>query len=536
MNTTLPTLVTTQNVTTTSVEFVCGATQTVSTVVETYRDLNTGITTSRTKWGGDLESFHHYVFWGEKVSTTKAAYDRLMRWNISEEYIGEILSGESAEQEDYLEYQAPEVYKIDDLSLLVDLKFTDAELEELLQAGVNGVRIPHKVPMTERIKAISTVLTRKPRVRNNGMRSSVKAPVAAMQTMNVSAVTDDQNLTKELSTRGKACARSKTRLQPENISNFNIPGLPNLDLPNLPFDQLPDPSKKIESAFGALSSGIAFASKTFDMMVGSLTDMIGGILNKITNLSSLTDNLLGNDLAKCLLGTGSGNTGMPDLPSVGSVGTGGSSIPDISGVLGGIPLPQALLKAAFKSLSISLDETITSAFETMMGTMKIPMCIVQSLLSSLGSLGGFDLGGLLNPCADAKNADDKCPADTVQNVIDSSTALTSTIASIPSLEGAPTTLPTQEVTETVENFTGSVKQTVNETSATVTRGIQEVMDEVSQAIDSKVELLDKFDKAIKELFGEARDTKDNADEDEAANSGCGPSVLGLFTDAISDFI
>ncbi len=153
MTTTLPTMVTTQNVTTTSVEFVCGATQTVSTVTETYRDLNTSINTSRSKWGGDLASFHHYIFWGEKISTTQSAYDRLVRWNIPEEYIGEILSGETATQEDYLEYQAPEVYKIDDLSLLTDLKFTDDELEELLQAGVDGVRIPHKVPMAERVQA-----------------------------------------------------------------------------------------------------------------------------------------------------------------------------------------------------------------------------------------------------------------------------------------------------------------------------------------------------------------------------------------------
>jgi len=538
MNTTLPTMVTTQNVTRTSMEVVCAVSQTISTVTETYRDLDTGINTSRIKWGGDLESFHHYIFWGERVSATQAAYDRLVRWNIPEDYIGEILSGESAVQEDYLEYEAPEVYKIDDLSLLTDLKFTDAELEELLQAGVSGVRIPHKVPMTTRVQAITKLLTRKPTVRDNGMRSSVKAPVAAIQTLDISKTTDDAGLAKELSTRGAACARSSARLEAGSIGGFNVPNLPNLDLPNLPSAQLPDPAKKIESAYGALSSGISFASKIFDLMVGSLTGTIGGILNKITNLSSLTDNVFGNDMAKCLLGMGSGNTGTPDIPGVGDVGGagGGSSIPDISNILGGIPLPMSLLKEAFQSLSISLDETVTDAFETMMGTLQVPLCIIQSLLGSIGSFGGFDLGGLLNPCKEGTDTDDKCPAEEVQGVIDASPQLTASLSTIPSLEGAPTTLPEQTTTEEIENFTGSAKQTVTETTSAVTRGIQEVMDEVSQTIDSKVEMIEQFDKAIKELFGDARDINDNADEDEQAVSGCGPSVLGLFTDAISDFL
>lgn len=528
----IPTMLTTQNVTRTTYELICGANQPVETVTETFRNIDTNVNTTAATQGGGLASLHHYVFWPEQVQTSQAAYDKLVRWGIPEDYIGEILSGENAVQEEFLEEQAPEVYRVDSLTLLGDLLFTDEELEELLQLQADGVKIPHKVSMADRAAAITNMLTRKPATQDNGTTNNVKSPIVAMQAVDLAKVTDDQNLSKELSTRGKACARSTDRLDPANVNGFNIPNLPDLDLPNIPFNQLPDPAKKIESAFGALSNGISFANRIFDLMVGSLTKTVKGIINKVQNASSMVDNVFGNGIAQCLLGTGTANTGAPEIPGVGS-GQGGSSIPDISGILGGLPLPMTLLKEAFKSLSIELDETITDAFETMMKTIQIPLCIVQKLL---GSLTGFDLGGLLNPCKDATSTDESCPPEEVQSVIDASSELTSTLDTIPSLEGAPTTIPQVAVEETVQKFTGTVQETVTSTTDEVTRGIQEVMDEIGQSVDAKIELVEQFDKAIKELFGDARDTKENIDEEAETNTGCFPSPLGLFTDAIEDFI
>jgi hypothetical protein len=222
---------------------------------------------------------------------------------------------------------------------------------------------------------------------------------------------------------------------------------------------------------------------------------------------------------------------MPEIPGVGTGG--GNSIPDLSGVLGGLPLPLDLLKDAFKSLSIELDETITDAFESLMKTLQIPLCIVQKLL---GSLTGFDLGGLLNPCKEGSSSDDSCPPETVQGVIDASTDLTSALSTIPSLEDKPTTLPNVSVDEQVQQFTGSVQKTVTSTTDTVTRGIQEVMDEIDQAVNAKIEMVEKFDKAIKDMFGDVRDTKETIDEEAESNAGCFPAPLGMLTDAIEDFV
>jgi len=529
----LPTMLTTQNVSRTTYEFICGENQPISTVTEVYRNLDTNVNTTVSINGGDLESLHHYIFWAELVQTSQAAYRKLITWGMPEDYVGEILSGEDAVQEEYLDVQAPEVLTVESLTLLDDLLFTDAELEELLALKIDGIKIPHKVSMSDRVAALTKVLTRKPAAQDNGTTNKVKSPIVAMQVIDVAKVTDDQNLAKELSARGKACARSTDRLAPVNVDGFNIPNLPSLDLPNLPFDKLPDPAKKIESAFGALSGGVSAANRVFDLMIGSLTKTVEGILNKVQNASSMVDNMFGNSLAQCLLGTTGAGTGLPEYPGVGSAAGGGSSIPDISSITGGLPIPMDLLKAMFKNLSIELDETITDAFETMMKTLQVPLCIIQKLL---GSLTGFDLGGLLNPCKDGADPDDACPAEEVQSIIDASDALTGALDTIPSLLDAPTTLPQTNVEETVQQFSGTVQKTVTETTDTVTRGIQEVMEEIGQSVDAKVELVEQFDKAIKELFGDARDTKENIDEESETNSSCFPSPLGLFTDAIEDFI
>lgn len=533
MTAAIPNMMTTQNTTRRTYEFICGENQAVDTITEQYRNLDTNVNTTVAVNGGDLASLHHYVFWPEEVKTSRAAYGRLETWGMPEEYIGEILSGESPGQEDYLDVQAPEVYRVDDIELLDDLLFTDAELEELLQLQLPGVKVPHKLPMDDRVDALTNVLTRKPAVQDNGTTNKVKSPLVTMQAVDVAALTDDQNLSKELSARGKACARSADRLAPENVGGFNTPNLNDLDLPDLPFDQLPDPAKKIESAYGALSSTISFANRIFDLMIGSLTKTVEGILNKIQNASSMVDNMFGNSLAQCLLGTTGAGTGLPEYPGVGDLGSTGNALPDISSVTGGLPIPLDILKESFKKLSISLDETITEAFGAVMKTIQIPLCIVQKLLSSLS---GFDLGGLLNPCKDGAKPDDSCPPEAVQEVIDASEALTGALDTIPSLADNPTTLPVEEVTETVQNFTGSVQKTVTSTTETVTRGIQEVMDDLGKSVDSKIELVEQFDKAIKDLFGDAQDTKETIDEEAETNTGCFPSPLGMLTDAIEDFI
>lgn len=528
--TALPTMVTTQNTSTTTYQVICGESQPVVTVTETFRNVNTNVNTTVATFGGTLDSLHHYIFWGEQVNTAQASYDRLTGWGIPEEYTGEIMSNTDAVQEGYLDVQAPEVFLVDDLSLLTDLQFTNAELEELLALGIDGVKIPHKVPMADRVEAIAGVLKRRPAIDPNGLRNRVKAPIVATQGVDVADVTADQDLSKELATRGSACARTESRLAAAN-TGYNVPNLAELDLPNLPSAQLPDSAKKIESAFGSLASSISTANRVFDRMIGSLVKTVKRILNKIQDALSLAENLYGNSLAGCLLGTGTAATGMPEFPGVGQGG--GSSIPSVSDVLGGLPLPESVLRDALKKLSRELDELVTDAFAAIMQTISIPLCIVQKLLSGLS---GFDLGGLTNPCKEGEDADELCPPEEIQATIDASATLTSILATIPHLEDAPTTLPQYDIEEEVTRFTGGVKQTVTETTGTVTRGIQEVMDEISQSINAKVQMIEEFDQAIQELFGDARNTKNNIDETAGRGTSCAPSELGFFTDAIVDYI
>lgn len=528
----LPRMVTTQNVSKTTYDFICGENQAFVTVTETLRDLDTNVITSKNKWGGDQDSFNHYLFWGVEPKSSQASMQRLVRWGIPEDYIGEILTGEDPEDSVSSEINTPAVFTVESLTILSDLLFTDAELDSLLQKKVDGVKIPHKTALTERLRAFDRILARKPSVRENGMRDATKAPVVAIQAIDASKVTDDQNLTKELAARGKACARSNSRL--EGITDFNIPDLPDVGLPDVPFDQLPDPAKKIESAFGALSNGVSAANRTFDTMVGSLTDTVGGILNKIQSVSSLADNLFDNDLAECLLGSGTDNTGVPEFTGVGDIGGSTGSIPKVEDVFGGLPIPEDALKDIMKKMSVELDETVTDAFESLMGTIQVPLCIVQKLMDEFS--GGIDLGGLINPCKDQDSPDDKCPAENVQEIIDASSELTGVISTIPSLDDAPTTEAITTVEEDVQEFTGTIKETVTTSEQEVTRGIQEVMDDISQSIEAKTNMIEQFDKSIREMFSEAREKLVDIDEGAAKNASCFPSVSGLFSDAISEYI
>ena len=527
----LPTLVTTQNTVRTTYETVCGVTQPLTTIIEKYRAVNTNVETLKIKFGGEVASFNHYIFWGEAVDPSRSAYERVAKWGLPEEYLGDIFSGVDPEPQPYLEIGTPKILVVEQLDLLTVLKFTDAELTELLNKGVDGVQIPYKVSVEDRTQAIGRMLIKKPVFRPNGMKTSVKSPIAAMQAVDLSKTNGSEDLTKELAVRGRACARSSARLA--KVPGFNMPDMP--DLPNLPFNKLPDPAKKIESAFGALSSGIAFAERMFDKMLGGIEKTVKGILNKVQNASSFVDNVFNNDLTQCLLGVGTGNTGMPNWSGVGEgLGLGGgNSIPSVQGITGGMSFAMALLKDVFKKMSIELDETITKAFETLMKLIQIPLCVVQKLINSLA---GFDLGGLLNACKDGKDLNNNCPAEDTQAVVDASTELTNVLSTIPSLDDLPTTKAMEEVTESVQQFTGTVKKTVTSTTSAVTRGIQQIMDEISQSIDSKLKLVEQLDKAIKDLFGEARDIKENIDENDANSASCLPPALGLFNDAIADYI
>ncbi len=525
----LPTLVTTQNITITTYERVCGTLQPITTVVETYRAVNTSDAALQIKYGGTVDSFNHYVFWGENIVATRVAYERVAKWGLPEEYVGDVLGGGEATQEPWLDANAPTIYTVEQLDLLDVLKFTDAEITELLNLSVDGIKIPYKVSITDRTVAMRRMMT-KPPVRDNGMRHRVKAPIASMQALSVSKTMDDDGLAKELATRGKACARSSSRLK---LDMPNMPDVP--DLPNLPFDRLPDPAKKIESAYGALSSGVAFATRTFDSMLGTLEKTVKSILNKVQSAASLADNVFDNDMVKCLLGTGIGSTGAAVFSGVGEgMGLGGgNSIPSIKDVVGGLAIPVSMLKDFFKKMAIELDETITAALETAMKLLQIPLCVIQSLLKSLL---GFDLGGILNPCGAGKDANTKCPPEETQGIVDASTALTDALDSIPSLDDLPTTEAVEETVEAVQQFTGTMQKTITSTTSAVTRGIQQVMDDISKSVDAKLEMVDKLEKAIKELFRDVKDIKENIDENDAKSSGCMPPVLGFFTDEISNYI
>jgi hypothetical protein len=447
---------------------------------------------------------------------------------MDDDYIGDIFQGTSPEADDLIEANAPSVYTVEDLSLLDDLQFTDAELEELLDKDVAGVRIPHQVPMNERIDALKGMFKARPFVRDNGMHSTAKAAVAAMQAVDISSSTDDGNLSKELTTRGKACARLQAKLD-----GFNAPTLPD-DLANTAFDNLPDPAKKVESAFAALSSAIDFANKMFDLSINTVVDSVSSILNKLQNLLSLTDNLFNNDLANCLLGTGTDKTGSPEYTEPGMGG--GSSIPSLESLTGGLPIPTSLLADAMKDLSVSLDETITDAFVTLMKTISLPLCMVNSLISSISGLSIGSLTDALNPCKDGKDTEDSCPPEDVQEIIDASSSMTTTMNSIPYLEGEPTTNPVETVEEEVQAFTGWTTSTVTSTTEEVTRGVTQVLDEMQQSVETKLSLVDEMDKAIQDIFGEARDTKVDIDEQVSEANGCAMPSLGLLKDEIFDYL
>jgi uncharacterized protein YoxC len=518
MQNNLPTLLTTQNTTATHYETICNQVTPISVVTEVVRDINRPIGASVNQWG-DYSTLNHYVFWGVKPTVSRSSYTKLSVWDIPDNYIGDILAGEEATASGD-RVTPPKSYTVEDLALMTELGFTNAELAELFALNVPGVKLPKKLSQADLSAALAGML-RKPKTMANGLLSNAKAPLAAARVVNIPDALRDTDSTKELATRGKACARLTVRLP-------NMPLPP--DLPNVNFPNLPDPAKKIESAFGALSSAIAAANRVFDGMLGGIKDMVMGILDKIQNLMSLAENLVKNPITECLLGSGTKATGVPEYTGPSSPNPSGSSVPKLESLTGGLPIPMSLLEAAFRKMSVTLDQAITKAFAVMMEMIKRPLCMVQSMVSTTL---GISLGGLTNPCASGK---DNCPAEAVQQVIDGSTDMTAQLATIPSLEDAPTTDPVTTVTETVENYTGKVQKTVATTQETVTRGVKQVMEDIQKSLDSKMSLVNDLDKAIRELFGDVGKTANSLAEASSKQNGCASPGVGSMTDMVMQYV
>ena len=539
-NETSPTYVTTQNVETTTVQLVCGKPQEFTVVTETLRDTDVALQIVAARWSsGDLSAFNNYFFWNEQTTASRHTRTRIVSFGMPEEYVSDIVTGESPEQLDDSQVQAPGVFVVEDPELFSRLGFTDAEIALLMAENVDGVRIPGDVPFEDRARAIGDITDNDHAILDNGLRSSVRKSIAAAQSLDLEKTLAEPDLSQELATRGKACARQEKHFD-ESTAAF-----PNLDLPNLPTPDLPISAgqvasvsaAQVESAFGALSSVLQAANAIFGFQMKAVMGAVDGLLNALTNMSSLADNLLKNDLLQCLLGTDGAGTGLPDIPGVGSGAPGGLAPGGSEGIgaptVGGIPLPVSFFVDALKSLSTELDETITDAFESLMNLIRQPLCQIQNLISSIL---GFDLEGELNPCKKEKELDESCPPEETQEIINASGEMTSALDGMAHLAKEATEKVTKTVEESVEQFTGEVRKTVTETTNTIDRGVKKILEDVQKSLDSKVDFLDKIDAAVRSLMGEVRETKISADEDEESTLQCSPPSLGMFTDAISNFL
>jgi len=533
----VPHLFLTENAASTRYEYICGVLTAVSTFTEELRGYDQSLPVVAEKYtNNDISLLNGYIFWILEAQPTAANYRKLSFWGYLDELLNDILSGDTPVVTD-LEYiglaQIPLVYTIDDPTILDVYLFTDAEVVELLdKENVPGIRAPSTTDSADKSDAVKKLLKNNREALPNGMRTKVKRPIVASQALDLSKTGGDVDLSKELATRGKACARQKDNMRSTKdiTTAWKSPNVPNLDLPNMPTPDLPDVAKQVEAAFGALSSVVSSASKLFDRLVGGLIKIVKGVLNKLQNILSMADNLLNNSLAQCLLGTSTDATGVPSPPALGS-GTTGGSVGSIS--IGGIPIPMALLGDALKALSDVLDATMTTAFETMMKLIAKPVCMIQSLLNDIL---GIDLGGLTNPCKNGKDPNKDCPPEATQEIINESASMTSVMEKLPQTALYPTTSAVVTVNEKVQDFTGVAVKTVTSVAQEITRGVQEVMTDITKSLDSKMETISEFDKAIKELLGETKEMANSNKESQEKEEGCAPSAIGALSDAISAFI
>lgn len=511
-----PYLVVTENVSTTSYEFICNEMQELVTVTETYRSIDKNIKTIANQWAhGDIGILNSYIFWSSEILPSGATTDKLHWLGIPEEYYDSIYQQETAEPSFYNAVVPPEVYLVEDPELLSKLQMSDEELEDLLSKNLDGIKLPTEVSVADKVSQLSTLLGKERENLKNGMKSRAKPALAAGTALKLGKTFNDSDLTKELATRGKACARSDT-------SKFEIP---NADVPNIPFEDLPNSAKQIESAFAAISSAVNSALKVFDSGFGAMKSVLEPILNQLQNFSSLGENLLNNNMASCLLGATSQVTGAitgtgVGVPSPG--GLAGGSTPSI----GGLSLPLDLFVTAMEKLSFSLTSVVTNGFTTIMKAIQVPICMAQKMINLIT---GVSEGA---ECLTGKNPDDSCSATDVQNVINESEDMTQSLAGMPQLEGLPTTETAIEKLEEIQAFSGNVKETFATVQQEVNRGLQKVAEDINNSLESKYKFIDSFDAAIRDLISGITDLSLTGNFNLSTSGDCLKPSVGTLADAI----
>jgi hypothetical protein len=520
----MPNAVITQNIETTIFELVCNEPTPVTTINETFRSLNERISIVAVRYAnGQISALNHYIFWSKRVNTSSQNREFLIGLGYPDIYMSDILSGENPQESINTGVAAPEVFTIPDPELLDKLNLTDDDLVELLSRKVNGVKLPRDVPFEEQSQALQDILDNDQNLLDSGLNSGVKKPLTAMQCLDMTKSMDDTDLSRELVEKGKACAR-----QDGNFDDGS-PATAGFDKPNLPSADLPSAAAGIESAFASVSAAISAANSVFDAMIGGLVDVVSGLVNSLSNLLSLAVNLFTNDLASCLLGAVGAATGLPISPGIGSGAATGAGTPSLP-TGGGLPLPKFLLVTALEELSVSLDETITSALETIMGLIRVPVCLLQNLIDTIL---GFDLGGLSNPCKEGRDLSETCPEEDVQEVINDSDSISAALDDIDHLTNEVTETVLTTVEETVEDITGEVIKTATDTAQEISRGVQKLMEDIQKSVQSKVKFIDKIDQALKALTGDLREQKSTAAGENSDISSCASPTLGLFMDAVT---
>jgi hypothetical protein len=520
----MPYLLSTENVSVTTYDFVCNVPQPVVSVMETPRTWDTRVTVTAQKYtGGNGSALNHYIFWSSSADPSAASQQKLVQLGLPAEYWPGILLGTTPEGNfSDLSVTVPSVYTVEDPELLTKLKLTDAEITELLDKQIAGVKLPSEVTVPALSLQIAKITGNTKSRLSNGLKHSVKAPIAASQTLNLRKSFNDTSRLQEMAIRGRACAR---------LPAFN-PNAASGSLPDLPTTSLPNFAKQLEGLFAALSSAVNRALDVFDFLFDAVKSVINGLLNKLQNLGSLADNLFGNALVKCLLGAGGAATGVPDPAAVGPSGSWGGSGGTSSGAMpsiGGIPIPMDLFAKLLQKLSAKIEETVSSAFTAVMKAIQVPLCLAMGVLTAMLSV---DLGSLTAPCKDAINPNNKCPPEDVQTVINESQNMSSITSSMPQMEGVPTTSTTSATTEKVQAFTGQTQQTVSTTQQSVSRGIKQIVDEISQSLATKLEFVDKVIKAVRALTGEMTEQKLTSDEASSSSTKCIPPSVGMFNDQV----
>ena len=520
----LPYLVVTENVSTTSYELICNFMQPIVTVVETYRAFDKNLQATATSWGVGVGLLNPYLFWSAAITTGAASSTKLQTLGIPPEYWASIFNGTTPTQSNSSQVKPPPSYTVEDPALLTKLGLTDAELVELLEKNVDGIKL------TSTVKELADKFSKLASVRRdtlaNGLKSKVKTPLALAQAANLGKTFSDSNRLNELATRGKACARL----------DANSPKIPSLQLPDLPSANLPDASQKLEAAFGALSSGISSALKVFDHVFDALKKVITAPLNKIQNLSSLAENLFNNSLAKCLLGSEAAS-GSIDFSKMGpgtGMGSGGLADGPTPGI-GGLPLPKDMFAKFMSMLAAKLEQTINTAFAKVFAAISVPLCMAMQLLTALTSMAALDLGSL-NPCKKNTDLNGKCPPAGVQELLNESSLLGPSLTGMNQLSGETLTSSSTEVSQKLIEMTGQLRSYTVTVKDTITRGIQTIVDEVSLSIQTKLKFVDEIFAAIKELTRDGQNLKNTMTETSNSQNACMPPSVGLLSDTITNYI